>query len=57
MTAAADHDEHLLAEHYTWMHGGDIEAASAAPADLLRGGGLRARPAEPALAFDLGCGP
>lgn len=57
MTTAAHHYEHLLAEHYTWMLGGDIEAASAAQTDLLRIAGLAARPEEPAIAFDLGCGP
>ncbi|MDG4856730.1 class I SAM-dependent methyltransferase [Streptomyces sp. T-3] len=54
---ATDHYDHLLAEHYTWMLGGDIETAAAAQADLLRGLGLAPRPDEEAAAVDLGCGP
>ncbi|OUD04137.1 class I SAM-dependent methyltransferase [Streptomyces swartbergensis] len=57
MTTAADHYDHLLAEHYTWMLGGDIETAAAAQAELLRGLGLTPRPEEKAAAVDLGCGP
>ncbi|GAA4934580.1 class I SAM-dependent methyltransferase [Streptomyces coeruleoprunus] len=57
MTAAADHYAHLLAEHYTWMLGGDIETVVAAQAELLRGLGVTARPEEKAAAVDLGCGP
>ncbi|NEY30621.1 methyltransferase domain-containing protein [Streptomyces sp. PRKS01-65] len=57
MTAAADHYDHLLAEHYTWMLGGDIETAAAAQADLLRELGVAAPPEEDARAVDLGCGP
>jgi SAM-dependent methyltransferase len=40
MTTAAEHYERLLAEHYTWMLGDDIEAAAAAQAVLLREAGL-----------------
>ncbi|MFD3425349.1 hypothetical protein [Nocardia fluminea] len=42
MTTAADHYDQLLAEHYTWMPGGDIDATAAAQADLLRRLGLQA---------------
>ncbi|WP_167471934.1 class I SAM-dependent methyltransferase [Nocardia arthritidis] len=54
---AADHYERLLAEHYTWMLGGDVEAVAAAQAELLRRLGLGAESG--ATAFDLGsgCGP
>ncbi|MEV5884905.1 class I SAM-dependent methyltransferase [Streptomyces sp. NPDC052020] len=54
---ATDHYDRLLAEHYTWMLGGDIETAAAAQAELLRGLGLVPRPEEEAAAVDLGCGP
>ncbi|RKN43041.1 class I SAM-dependent methyltransferase [Streptomyces hoynatensis] len=57
MTTVADHYEDLLAAHYTWMLGGDIEAVAAAQAELLRGLGLSRRPGEQATAVDLGCGP
>lgn len=57
MTAAADHYDRLLAEHYTWMLGGDIDTVAAAQAELLQGLGLAARPEEEAAAVDLGCGP
>ncbi|MFE0451701.1 class I SAM-dependent methyltransferase [Streptomyces sp. NPDC058914] len=57
MTTAADHYDRLLAEHYTWMLGGDIEAVATAQAELLRGLGLTARPEDEVAAVDLGCGP
>ncbi|MER7792717.1 class I SAM-dependent methyltransferase [Streptomyces sp. NPDC097640] len=57
MTTAAEHYDDLLAEHYTWMLGGDIETAAAAQAELLRELGLFAHPDEEAAAVDLGCGP
>ncbi|ATL68340.1 class I SAM-dependent methyltransferase [Nocardia terpenica] len=56
MTAAAEHYDRLLAEHLTWMLGGDIEALATAQADLLRRLGLGARPEERATAVDLGSG-
>ncbi|MGW5646828.1 class I SAM-dependent methyltransferase [Saccharopolyspora sp. NPDC003752] len=56
MTAAADHYDRLLAEHYTWMLGGDIEAAASAQLELLRELGVRAH-TDDAVAVDLGCGP
>ncbi|PGH49528.1 bifunctional 2-polyprenyl-6-hydroxyphenol methylase/3-demethylubiquinol 3-O-methyltransferase UbiG [Streptomyces sp. Ru87] len=57
MATAADHYESLLAEHYTWMLGGDIEEAVAGQADLFRELGLTAPVLEGAAAVDLGCGP
>ncbi|MGW7522575.1 class I SAM-dependent methyltransferase [Streptomyces sp. NPDC054783] len=59
MTTACEHYERLLAEHYTWMLGGDIEAAASGQAALLREAGLPADTAEAGgdIAVDLGCGP
>ncbi|WFR71575.1 class I SAM-dependent methyltransferase [Prescottella defluvii] len=57
MATAADHYDHLLAEHYTWMLGGDIDAAAATQANLLKGLGLEVRAEDGAVAVDLGCGP
>ncbi|MER7083569.1 Methyltransferase domain-containing protein [Saccharopolyspora kobensis] len=54
--SAADHYDRLLAEHYTWMLGGDIRAAASAQAELLRELGVRAG-ADDTIAVDLGCGP
>ncbi|ONK12624.1 class I SAM-dependent methyltransferase [Streptomyces sp. MP131-18] len=56
MTTVPDHYDQLLAEHYTWMLGGDIEALAAAQRDLLTELGVAGGPAG-ALAVDLGCGP
>ncbi|WBB58097.1 class I SAM-dependent methyltransferase [Streptomyces sp. WMMC500] len=56
MATAADHYDSLLAEHYTWMLGGDVGEAAAAQADLFRELGLAA-PAQEEAAVDLGCGP
>ncbi|TYB56575.1 methyltransferase domain-containing protein [Nonomuraea sp. PA05] len=56
MTAAADHYDRLLAQHYTWMLGGDLDALAAEQADLLRGLGVTPAGAG-ATAVDLGCGP
>ncbi|WP_369201481.1 class I SAM-dependent methyltransferase [Streptomyces sp. PU-14G] len=57
MATAADHYDSLLAEHYTWMLGEDIEEAAAAQADLFRELGLAVPAQERAAAVDLGCGP
>ncbi|TDD84554.1 class I SAM-dependent methyltransferase [Saccharopolyspora karakumensis] len=57
MTAAIDHYDRLLAAHYTWMLGGDIEALATAQTELLRDLGLAVAPGEHATAVDLGCGP
>ncbi|GHH45818.1 class I SAM-dependent methyltransferase [Streptomyces candidus] len=57
MTTATDHYDRLLAEHYTWMLGGDLENTAAAQEELLGGLGLAAPPEAEAAAVDLGCGP
>lgn len=57
MNTAARHYEDLLAEHYTWMLGGDIASLVAAQAELLDGLGLRVSADDGATAVDLGCGP
>ncbi|MBW1596179.1 class I SAM-dependent methyltransferase [Streptomyces sp. JJ38] len=56
MTLAIDHYDHLLAEHYTWMLGGDIEDAASGQERLLGELDLRAD-ADDDVAVDLGCGP
>lgn len=59
MTTAAEHAEHydgFLAEHYTWMLGGDLPALAAAQRAHLSRLGVVPGPAGP-LAVDLGCGP
>ncbi len=47
------HYENLLARHYTWMLGGDLEAAAASQRRVLEDLGVRPG----AVAVDLGCGP
>lgn len=47
------HYDALLAEHYTWMLGGDVESLAASDTHFLRSLGLNAG----RLAIDLGCGP
>ncbi|WP_433239534.1 methyltransferase domain-containing protein [Streptosporangium sp. CA-135522] len=55
MSTADEHYEHLLAEHYTWMLGGDLDALVAGQAHLLRDlGTVAERTGRPAV--DLGCG-
>lgn len=58
---AVDHYDRFLAEHYTWMLGGDLDALAAAQRASLSGWGVTpdsaACPAAGALAVDLGCGP
>ncbi|MFI7277776.1 class I SAM-dependent methyltransferase [Streptomyces sp. NPDC049879] len=56
MATAVEHYDRLLAEHYTWMLGGDVPALVAAQRALLSDLGVGADPAGP-LAVDLGCGP
>jgi len=56
MTLAADHYDRLLAEHYTWMLGGDLDRLAAEQEELLRGIGVTPAAAG-ATAVDLGCGP
>ncbi|MDT0318275.1 class I SAM-dependent methyltransferase [Streptomyces millisiae] len=53
---AMDHYDRLLAEHYTWMLGGDLTALAAAQRSLLADLGLAPGPAG-TVAVDLGCGP
>ncbi|MGP3968110.1 class I SAM-dependent methyltransferase [Streptomyces sp. 6N223] len=56
VTTAVDHYDRLLAEHYTWMLGGDVPALAAAERAFLSQLGLEHGPAG-LLAVDLGCGP
>jgi SAM-dependent methyltransferase len=55
MNTSVDHYDRLLAEHVTWMLGGDIHAAAAEQEQLLRGLGVAARGGA-STAIDLGCG-
>ncbi|MFJ9585261.1 class I SAM-dependent methyltransferase [Streptomyces acidicola] len=60
--AAADHYDGFLAEHYTWMLGGDLGALAAAQRAQLSDWGVvpvvpGPAPAAGSLAVDLGCGP
>jgi SAM-dependent methyltransferase len=61
MSTAANHYEQLLAEQYTWMLGGDLDALADAQTELLRGLGVAppgdGEPGEGGTAVDLGCGP
>ena len=50
---AVTHYENLLARHYTWMLGGDLEAAAASERRVLEDIGVLPG----AVAVDLGCGP
>lgn len=54
MNAAVEHYDRLLAEHYTWMLGGDLAATIKSQVELLSGLGI-ASPGDAAV--DLGCGP
>ncbi|MGN9756315.1 class I SAM-dependent methyltransferase [Streptomyces sp. SD31] len=58
---AVDHYDRFLAEHYTWMLGGDLDALAAVQRASLSGWGVTpeaaACPAAGSLAVDLGCGP
>ncbi|MFE1443343.1 class I SAM-dependent methyltransferase [Streptomyces sp. NPDC058739] len=56
MTTAVDHYDRFLAEHYTWMLGGDLPALAASQRARLIEWGVVPGPAGPA-AVDLGCGP
>ncbi|MFF4520083.1 class I SAM-dependent methyltransferase [Streptomyces bluensis] len=58
--AAADHYDGFLAEHYTWMLGGDLRALAAAQRAHLSDWGVVPVvpvPSAGSLAVDLGCGP
>ncbi|MEU6587633.1 hypothetical protein ABZ923_00045 [Streptomyces sp. NPDC046881] len=52
--SAVDHYDRMLAEHYTWMLGGDLRKVADRQAELLAGLGLT-RTAT-GTAVDLGCG-
>ncbi|MFI5549978.1 class I SAM-dependent methyltransferase [Streptomyces sp. NPDC051738] len=58
---AVHHYDRFLAEHYTWMLGGDLDALAAVQRASLSAWGVTpesaAGPAGGALAVDLGCGP
>ncbi|GGZ12709.1 class I SAM-dependent methyltransferase [Streptomyces poonensis] len=57
-TAAADHYDLFLAEHYTWMLGGDLLSLAATQREQLREWGVIPDQSHSgALAVDLGCGP
>ncbi|GGM19479.1 SAM-dependent methyltransferase [Streptomyces fumigatiscleroticus] len=56
MTTAVDHYDRFLAEHYTWMLGGDLPALAAAQRAHLLDWEVVPGPAG-TLAVDLGCGP
>ncbi|MFE0424052.1 class I SAM-dependent methyltransferase [Streptomyces sp. NPDC058953] len=56
MTTAVDHYDRFLAEHYTWMLGGDLHSLAAVQRTQLSEWGVVPGPAG-SLAVDLGCGP
>jgi SAM-dependent methyltransferase len=56
VTTAPDHYDRLLAEHYTWMLGGDVPALAATQREFLAELDVTPGRAGP-LAVDLGCGP
>ncbi|MGP4110304.1 class I SAM-dependent methyltransferase [Streptomyces sp. 4N509B] len=56
VTSAVDHYDRLLAEHYTWMLGGDLAALAERQRAFLADLGLEPGGAG-TLAVDLGCGP
>lgn len=57
MDSVAAHYRSLLAEHYTWMLGGDLERAAAEQRELLDSLGVTSPDRPDAAAVDLGCGP
>jgi len=57
MTGVQAHYANLLAEHYTWMLGGDVERVAAEDGALLKQIGVAAPRRPDAVAVDLGCGP
>lgn len=57
MDAAGAHYQNLLARHYTWMLGGDVERAAAQERRLLEELGVASPERSDAVAVDLGCGP
>lgn len=61
VSPAVDHYDRFLAEHYTWMLGGDLDALAAVQHAALSEWGVTPGsaigPAAGSLAVDLGCGP
>lgn len=57
MNSVQAHYHNLLAKHYTWMLGGDVERAAMLDRRLLEDLGVAAPDHSDALAVDLGCGP
>src|SRR5689334_878124 len=60
MTTAADHYDGFLAEHYTWMLGGDLASLARAQRTQLSDWGVVPAVPDPhagSVAVDLGCGP
>jgi SAM-dependent methyltransferase len=55
-SAVEDHYQRLLAQHYTWMLGGDIEQTARDQRNLLASLLNRAPKTEAGTAIDLGCG-
>lgn len=53
----SEHYERLLARHYAWMIGGDLERAASDQRELLISLGVGEPPSAPSLAIDLGAGP
>jgi len=53
VATSEEHYDRLLADHYTWMLGGDLELAAARERKKFEDLGIRSG----ALAVDLGCGP
>lgn len=56
MSEVVAHYEELLAQHYTWMLGGDFDALVAEQRRLLDSCGAGASGTRDAVALDLGCG-
>lgn len=56
MTDQVTHYRELLARHYSWMLGGDVEEVAAQDRLVLEGLGIRT-PSGDSMAVDLGCGP
>jgi hypothetical protein len=57
MTSVQEHYGNLLAEHYTWMLGGDLESVAAENRRLLEQLGVVGPSLPDAVAVDLGSGP
>lgn len=57
MATVSAHYRDLLARHYTWMVGGDLEHAAVQDRELLETLGITTPARSGAVAVDLGCGP